>query len=79
MLPSRELLSKYVAISGYCGMIDLSVMEKTLHSDPNIVFEKELGFLLNNHYIEKNGTMLYLTPKGFLHYGAVLSLFYNRF
>ena len=76
-LPPRELLSKYVAISGYCGMIDLSVMEKILHSDPNMVFEKELAFLLNNHYIEKNGTMLYLTPKGFLHYGAVLSLFYN--
>ena len=76
-LPPRELLSKYVAISGYCGMIDLSVMEEILHSDPNIVFEKELGFLLDNEYIEKNGTMLYLTPEGFLHYGAVLSLFYN--
>ena len=59
-------------------MTDLSVMEKILHSDPNMVFEKELAFLLNNHYIEKNGTMLYLTPEGFLHYGAVLSLFYNR-
>ena len=78
MLPPRELLSKYVAISGYCGMIDLSVMEKILHSDPNIVFEKELGFLLNKRYIEKNGTVLYLTPQGFLHYGAVLSLFYNK-
>ncbi|MCR4853319.1 MAG: radical SAM protein [Prevotella sp.] len=77
-LPPRELLSKYVAISGYCGMINLSVMEKILHADPNMVFEKELGFLLNSHYIEKEGTMLYLTPKGFLHYGAVLSLFYNN-
>lgn len=77
-LPPRELLSKYVAISGYCGMTDLSVMEKILHSDPNMVFEKELDFLLNNQYIEKDGTMLYLTPKGFLHYGAVLSLFYNN-
>ena len=76
-LPSRELLSKYVAISGYCAMIDLSVMEIILHSDPNVVFENELSFMLNNNYIEKNGTMLYLTPKGFLHYGAVLSLFYN--
>jgi oxygen-independent coproporphyrinogen-3 oxidase len=75
-LPPRELLSKYVAISGYCGMIDLFVMEKILHSDPSMVFEKELDFLLNNQYIEKDGTMLYLTPKGFLHYGAVLSLFY---
>ena len=78
ILPPRELLSKYVAISGYCGMIDLFVMEKILHSDPNMVFEKELGFLLNNHYIEKDGTILYLTPKGFLHYGAVLYLFYNN-
>ena len=76
-LPPRELLSKYVAISGYCGMIDLSVMESILHSDPYVVFEKELDVLLNKHYIEKNGTMLYLTPEGFLHYGAVLSLFYN--
>lgn len=78
ILPPRELLSKYVAISGYCGMTDLSVMEEILHSDPNMVFEKELAFLLDNHYIEKNGTMLYLTPEGFLHYGAVLSLFYSR-
>jgi oxygen-independent coproporphyrinogen-3 oxidase len=77
-LPPRELLSKYVAISGYCGMIDLFVMEKILHSDPSMVFEKELDFLLNNQYIEKDGTMLYLTPKGFLHYGAVLSMFYNN-
>ena len=59
-------------------MIDLSVMEEILHSDPNVVFENELGFLLKNNYIEKIGTMLYLTPKGFLHYGGVLSLFYNR-
>ena len=58
-------------------MLDLTVMEKILRSDPNVVFENELGFLLNNNYIEKNGTMLYLTPKGFLHYGAVLSLFYK--
>ena len=58
-------------------MIDLSVMESILHSDPYVVFEKELDFLLNKHYIEKNGTMLYLTPEGVLHYGAVLSLFYN--
>jgi len=78
MLPPREILSKYVAISGYCGMIDLSVMEEILHSDPNMVFEKELDFLLNNRYIEKNGTVLYLTPKGFLHYGAVLSMFYKK-
>ena len=77
-LPPRELLSKYVAISGYCGMTDLSVMEKILHSDPDMVFEKELGFLLNNQYIKKDSTILYLTPKGFLHYGAVLSLFYNN-
>ena len=76
-LPPRELLSKYVAISGYCGMIDLSVMEKILHSDPNVVYKNELSFLLNNNYIKKNGTMICLTPKGFLHYGAVLSLFYN--
>ena len=76
-LPPRELLSKYVAISGYCGMFDLSVMERILHSDPNVVFENELSFLLNNNFIEKDGTMIYLKPKGFLHYGAVLSLFYN--
>ena len=44
ILPPRELLSKYIAISGYCGMTDLSVMEKILHSDPNMVFEKELAF-----------------------------------
>lgn len=76
-LPPRELLSKYVAISGYCGMFDLSVMESILHSDPSVVFENELSFLLNNDFIEKEGTMIYLKPKGFLHYGAVLSLFYN--
>lgn len=76
-LPPGELLSKYVAISGYCGMLDLTVMEKILHSDPYVVFENELEYLMNNNYIEKNGTMLFLTPKGFLHYGAVLSLFYK--
>lgn len=78
ILPPRERLAKYVAISGYCGFVDLSVMAEILRADPMEVFKQEIDFLLYNSYIDIKGNKLSITPKGFKHYGAVFSLFYSE-
>lgn len=77
ILSKREQLAKYMAISGYCGFVDLSVMEDILQANPMLVFKDIIDFLLANGYIYIEGNMLKITQKGFKYYGAVISLFYE--
>ena len=76
ILPKEELLAKYVAISGYCGRFNLKIMEEILNCDPLKYFSEEFEFLLSKNYIKIDNDEVILTRRGFLHYGAVLSLFY---
>ena len=75
-LPPVESLSKYIAISGYCGFFRLSIAERIIGRDPREVFENELKFLLSLEYISIEGDKVRISSKGFKYYGAILSMFY---
>lgn len=77
ILPRRELLSKYIAICGYCGMFKLSKMEEILGENPLDVFHNQFKFLFDQHLIKREEDIIYITHKGFRDYGAVLSLFHQ--
>lgn len=75
-LPPREMLAKYMAICGYCGRFRLSKIQEILGEDPCEAFKEEFDFLLANKYLRIKGDTVQFTQKGFLCYGAILSLFY---
>jgi len=76
LLPSSEILGKYLAISGYHGQFDLAIMGKIIRKDPLENFAHVFDFLLKTNLVEISDQQVSFTPKGFKHYGAVLSLFY---
>lgn len=75
-LSNQELLSKFIAISGYSGGFSLQTA-KQIYGES---FEKDFGhvldFLIENHLIFINSNRAQLTSKGLRHYGAILSLFF---
>ncbi len=77
LLPPNEIAAKYIAISAYCGSFSLKRASELLKDDAKNVFEKQIDFVLNEGLMSQEGERLYITRKGFLHYGAVFSLFYK--
>jgi oxygen-independent coproporphyrinogen-3 oxidase len=77
ILPTSELLGKYVAISGYLGYIDIAIATQI---DKNFEqhFADEIDFLLSNQFITIHHKRIDITQKGYKHYGAVLALFYPK-
>ena len=80
LLPPTELASKYMAISAYNGSFsiarlrDYGISERTLN--------EIVGFCIDEGLLYKGERdRMFITPKGFKHYGALFSLFYanNRF
>ena len=77
ILPPKELISKYMAISAYSGsfsvkrLIELGVNEETLNEVLDYAFSSELLYMGANDRV-------YVTRKGFVNYGALFSLFSNR-
>lgn len=76
ILPKEEMLAKYIAISGYCGRFNLNIMQEILGEDPLNVFKEQFDFLLGKKLIHIKDNTVFFTRKGFVHYGAILSLFY---
>jgi len=76
VLPPSEMLGKYLAISGYHGRFDLGIMENITGTNPLENFAHVFDFLLKAKLVEISGQQVSFTPRGFKHYGAVLSLFY---
>jgi len=76
ILPKDELLSKYIAISGYYGQFNLDIMQNILNEDFQKKIEKELNFLLKKRFVTIKNDLVTLTKKGFKFYGAVLAMFY---
>lgn len=76
-LPADELASKYMAISAYNGSFsidklkNLGVSEDWLNETLRFCLEE--GLMYQGDY-----DRIYVTPKGFVHYGALFSLFYSR-
>ena len=78
LLPSHEMLSKYIAISAYYGQISLTIASQILGMDFLVMFKPQIDFCTSQGLIEIAGGNLIITRKGFEHYGAVFSLFYNN-
>lgn len=80
-LPESELLSKFIAISGYSGRIYTPVADSLTESGSFMEeFEEEIDFLRNKKLITVDfiRRTIDITEEGYKYYGAVFSLFYDR-
>ena len=74
-LPARELASKYLAISAYNGSFNIDRLNafgidmKTIKEPLDFCLSRGLLFEDDQH-------RMCITPEGFVHYGAIFSLFY---
>lgn len=76
MLPPHELASKYLAVSAYNGSFSTKRL-KDFGAD-NEQLSLILDFCFSNGLLRKGkNERVYITPKGFMHYGALFSLFIN--
>lgn len=75
-LPRVELLSKFIAISGYSGGFFLSAAKELYGSDFISDYQHIIHFLVNENLALTIGDRLQLTELGFRDYGTVPSLFY---
>lgn len=73
-LPREELVSKFIAISGYSGGFSLSAAKELYGPEFISEYQHILHFLVNENLALIIGDRLQLTEMGFQHYGAVLSL-----
>ena len=74
-LPSRELLSKYIAISAYSGQFSLKTASEILGKECIHYFRREIDFCIENELMTLENDTLFITRKGFKNYGAVFFLF----
>lgn len=76
LLPPREMLAKYLAISGYHSRFRLSKMNDIIGNDSMKTYREEFDYLLHNELITIEDDWVFITKDGFKYYGAILSLFY---
>ena len=76
-LPQEELLSKFIAISGYSGGFSIPAARNLYGNGFDSQFSQILKFLIKEDLASIKRDRLQLTETGFRYYGAVLSLFYN--
>lgn len=76
LLPSKELVAKYMAISAYNGSFSVNrLLELGIDKD---FLDERLGFCLSQGHLSKGGNdRIIITKTGFAHYGAVFSLFFE--
>lgn len=77
-LPPKELLAKYIAISGYACQFSTAIASTILDTDFLERYKAVLDYLLSNEYLVIEGDMVILTRKGIAEYGAVLSMFWTK-
>ena len=76
LLPKREILSKFIAISAYSGRFSLKVATEILGENSINYFQQQIDFCIDNNLMTLDDNTLLVTKKGFLNYGALFSLFY---
>ena len=75
LLPPDELASKYIAISAYNGSFSIARLRDYGISGGSL--NEILGFCIDEGLLYKGEKdRLFITKKGFKHYGALFSLFY---
>ena len=76
ILPPKEMAAKYLAISAYFGAFSKDNLTHLGVDDET--FRERLDFCLaNDLFCDSGDGLLHITPKGFMHYGAVFSLLYD--
>lgn len=76
-LPKHELLSKFIAISGYSGGFSLKSAKAIYGDSFEIDYHPIFDFIIKEKLANIKKENLQFTPRGMRHYGAILSLFYN--
>ena len=80
LLPLNELASKYMAISAYNGSFSIARLRD--YGIRERILNEIVSFCIDEGLLYKGERdRMFITPKGFKHYGALFSLFYanNRF
>ena len=77
LLPSKELVAKYMAISAYNGSFSVNrLLALGIGKD---FLDERLGFCFSQGLLSMGeNDRIVITKKGFAHYGAVFSLFYEE-
>lgn len=77
LLPSKERVAKYMAISAYQGSFSVDkLLELGIDKD---FLDERLDFCFSQGLLSKGeNDRIVVTKKGFVHYGAVFSLFYGE-
>ena len=79
ILPKRELAAKYIAIAAYNGSFSLNRVSTILGIDARKQYQAELDFALSHGYMKEDlEGWIRITKDGFMHYGAIFSLFYAQ-
>lgn len=77
LLPSDELASKYMAISAYNGSFSINRLRDIGLSEDFL--NEVLDFCIGEGLFYKgNSDRVFVSRKGFVHYGALFSLFYSN-
>lgn len=76
-LPKSELLSKFIAISGYSGSISLQAARKIYGNEFDIDYKDILDFMTEYGFATVTEEKLRFTLDGFKFYGPLLSLFHT--
>ena len=77
LLPPHELAAKYVAISAYNGSFSIQRLKEMGAYEESM--KETLDFLISQgHLYRGKDKRLYVSKKGFAHYGAVFSLLYSN-
>lgn len=76
-LPPKELLAKYIAISGYSGGFSIDSAKRIYGNTFDTDFQLTMSELKSQGFIEIKGDRLQVTKKGHRYYGAILSMFYH--
>lgn len=76
-LPKEEMASKYIAIAAYSGAFSLKALDRILGGKAKDEYLKQIQWCLEECLLKREGDILRITRRGFRHYGAVFSLFYD--
>ena len=76
-LPMRERLAKFISISAYSGALSLKSLNLITGKDARSHFSRQIEFVLQKGLFTQSGSLLHITKKGFMNYGAAFALFYT--
>ena len=77
ILPAKERLAKYIAISAYSGRFSIDVASQILGMSYLLANEDVITFLESKGLISVTPNQISITRKGFKSYGAVFSMLYD--